>query len=86
MEALAAAVTAHHAAMWRLATRALEAFDVPMPGLERPPTGARRDDRPAAFGGCSDWQPCSTHVVPLPARLERPPLWARRDDRQTLAG
>eukprot|EP00969_Alexandrium_andersonii_P258084 11411405-Alexandrium_andersonii.AAC.1 len=60
---LAAAVAAHHAAMWRLATRALEAFGAPMPGPERPPTGARRDDRPAASGGCSNWQPGSTHVA-----------------------
>eukprot|EP00969_Alexandrium_andersonii_P067296 2969523-Alexandrium_andersonii.AAC.1 len=57
-----------------------------MPGLERPPTGARRNDRPAAFGGCPDWQLCGTHVASLPARLERPPGWARRDDGLTVAG
>eukprot|EP00969_Alexandrium_andersonii_P236504 10441005-Alexandrium_andersonii.AAC.1 len=41
-ETLAAAITAHQAAMWRLATRALDAFGTRMPGLERPPAGARR--------------------------------------------
>eukprot|EP00969_Alexandrium_andersonii_P356157 15445975-Alexandrium_andersonii.AAC.1 len=66
MDELAAAVAAHHAALWRLATRAVEAYgetaevrrkpgrrDVPQaeqammpPGLERPPTRERRDDRP----------------------------------------
>eukprot|EP00969_Alexandrium_andersonii_P269487 11911352-Alexandrium_andersonii.AAC.1 len=38
-EALAVAVAAHHAATWRLATRALEALGTRMPGLERPPSG-----------------------------------------------
>eukprot|EP00969_Alexandrium_andersonii_P266065 11759648-Alexandrium_andersonii.AAC.1 len=56
-EALSAAITVHHAAMWRLATRALEAFGTPMPGLERPPAGVRRVDGPAASGERSGWRP-----------------------------
>eukprot|EP00969_Alexandrium_andersonii_P159691 7055658-Alexandrium_andersonii.AAC.1 len=47
-EELAAAVASHHAALWRLATRAIEAYGAPTPGLERPPTGVCRVDRSAA--------------------------------------
>eukprot|EP00969_Alexandrium_andersonii_P257588 11388981-Alexandrium_andersonii.AAC.1 len=72
--------------MRRLATRALEAFGTPMPGLERPPAGARRVDGPAASGGRSGGQPRNTQGAPLPARPEQPPEGARCDHGLAVVG
>eukprot|EP00969_Alexandrium_andersonii_P013477 588644-Alexandrium_andersonii.AAC.1 len=58
-EELAAAVASHHAALWRLAARAIDAYGAPTPVLERPPAGVCRVDRPAAGGGGEGWRSCS---------------------------
>eukprot|EP00969_Alexandrium_andersonii_P326994 14450631-Alexandrium_andersonii.AAC.1 len=71
-EELAAAVASHHAAMWRLAARAIETYGAQTSDLERPPAGARRVDRSAAAGGRSCWQPRNWHDAPMPPCLERP--------------
>eukprot|EP00969_Alexandrium_andersonii_P024336 1061740-Alexandrium_andersonii.AAC.1 len=61
-EELTAAIASHHAAMQRLATRAIDAFGAPAPDLERPPPGGCRVDRSAAGeGGGTGWSLCSPH-------------------------